>query len=73
MTEPIVKKGVFERAGHRNVEWGIQFNNSDYGKRQVAYLWLKDNELHDDLQQFLDSLTRAELAEVTAVGNKDRG
>lgn len=68
MTVQNVGKGVFPRNGYRNMEWGIECTNSDYGHMELAYLWMKEKETIEDLQQFLSSLP--DFEGVAAVGTE---
>lgn len=56
MSEQNVKKGVYPRNGYRNIEWAVHLKNRDWGEARYAYLWLKDDEMLEDLEQFLGSL-----------------
>ena len=54
MVERNIKKGVFPRNGYRNIEWDVHFIDTREGTIQFALLWMKRDEMLQDLQQFLD-------------------
>jgi hypothetical protein len=54
MVENNVKKGVFPRNGYRNIEWDVHFIDTREGTIQFALLWMKRDEMLQDLQQFLE-------------------
>ena len=53
MAEHNVKKGVFPRNGYRNLEWEVRFIDTRAGSVRFALLWIKQNEVLEDLEQFL--------------------
>lgn len=53
MSRENVAKGVFPRNGYRNLEWEVHLRNRDWGDVRYAYLWLKEDEMLEDLRQFL--------------------
>ena len=55
MAEHNVKKGVFPRNGYRNMEWEVRFIDTRSGSIRFALLWIKNDEMLEDLQQFLDA------------------
>jgi hypothetical protein len=55
MAEHNIKKGVFPRNGYRNIEWDVRFVGTRCGDIRFALLWLKRNEMLEDLEHFLRS------------------
>jgi hypothetical protein len=55
MSEQNVRKGVFPRNGYRNIEWDVKFIGTRSGTIRFALLWLKSNEMLEDLETFLGS------------------
>lgn len=53
MAEHNIKKGVFPRNGYRNIEWDVQFIGTRCGSIRFALLWIKRDEMLEDLQNFL--------------------
>lgn len=53
MAERNVNKGVFPRNGYRNIEWDVRFLGTRSGTIRFALLWIKANEMLEDLEQFL--------------------
>ena len=53
MAEHNVKKGVFPRNGYRNLEWEVRFIGTRAGTVRFALLWIKHDEMLEDLEQFL--------------------
>lgn len=53
MAEPVVRGGVLQRSGHKNIEWEIRMFNSRGLIPRFALLWTKRAEMLDDLQEFL--------------------
>ena len=62
MSEENVAKGVFPRNGYRNIEWAVHLRNRDWGDVRYAYLWLKEDEMLDDLRQFLAGHAAGDVA-----------
>ena len=52
MAEHNVKKGVFPRNGYRNIEWEVRLKNTRDGTLRFALLWIKREEMLEDLQHF---------------------
>jgi len=55
MAEAVVKGGVFPRNGYRNIEWAVDLLGTRLGDMHAAYLWIKQDEMLDDLSAFLGS------------------
>lgn len=53
MAEPVVRRGVFPRNGYTNIEWDIRMLNFRSGIARFALLWMKRNEILEDLEAFL--------------------
>jgi hypothetical protein len=53
MAEHNVKKGVFPRNGYRNLEWEVRFIDTRSGTVKFALLWIKHDEMLEDLESFL--------------------
>ena len=70
MEEKNVARGVFPRNGYRNLEWAVHIENSGFGSMRTAYLWLKDDEMLEDLEQFLRCVEARKSSAVLAVGSK---
>jgi hypothetical protein len=62
MSKQNVAKGVFPRNGYRNLEWDVHLQNREWGDVRYAYLWLKENEMIDDLKEFLAGHAAADVA-----------
>jgi hypothetical protein len=69
MSETNFKKGVFPRNGYRNAEWDVQLINSRMGTIRFVLLWIKPDEMLDDLGSFLDHFD-AEIDGVRASGTQ---
>jgi hypothetical protein len=61
MAENNVKKGVFPRNGYRNIEWYIDVINNQSGTIRFAYLWIKNDEMESDLNDFLSGLRSRQI------------
>jgi hypothetical protein len=70
MEEKNVAKGVFPRNGYRYLEWSVFLENQGSGSLKAAFLWMKDNEMLEDLAQFLASLEKRNGAALIAAGGK---
>jgi hypothetical protein len=55
MVEGIVKGGVAERSGYRNIDWAIEIKNSRLGDVRCAFVWMTAERLLEDLEEFLAS------------------
>jgi hypothetical protein len=53
MVEGIVKGGVAERSGYRNIEWAVEIANSPLGNVRCAFVWMTAQRLLEDLEEFL--------------------
>jgi hypothetical protein len=53
MAEAVVKGGVFPRNGYRNIEWAVDLVGSRLGDMHAAFLWIKQDEMLNDLSDFL--------------------
>lgn len=53
MAEPVVKGGVFQRSGYRNLEWDIRMFGSRGRIPRFALSWSKRDEMLEDLDEFL--------------------
>jgi hypothetical protein len=71
MAENNIKRGVFARAGWRNMEWSVEVKNNQSGTIKFAYLWAKAEELDEDFAAFLDNQRQAApLEELRGTGRK---
>jgi hypothetical protein len=53
MAEAVVRGGVFPRNGYRNIEWAVDLIGSRLGDMHAAFLWIKKEEMLEDLGDFL--------------------
>jgi hypothetical protein len=53
MAEAVVRGGVFPRNGYRNIEWAVDLLGSRLGDMHAAFLWIKQEEMLQDLSDFL--------------------
>lgn len=61
MAEAVVKGGVAERAGYRNVDWDLTLVNSPVGRHiRCALLWMRSRDMLEDLGAF-DSSAGSEI------------
>jgi hypothetical protein len=56
MADNNIKRGVYARAGWKNIEWTVEVINNQSGNIKFAYLWAKAEELELDFNEFLDGL-----------------
>lgn len=69
MAENNVKKGVFPRNGYRNIEMDVDVVNSQGGTIRFAYIWTKEEEMEEDLEEFLFNLSEeSRVARRSSVG-----
>ena len=47
------QEGRVSRNGYRNIEWDVQFIGTRCGSIRFALLWIKRDEMLEDLQNFL--------------------
>jgi hypothetical protein len=59
MADALVRKGVSQRTGHRNIEWDVRLINTRTGTLRVALLWTKTGEMLEDLEAFLSGFDSA--------------
>jgi len=53
MAQAVVRGGVFPRNGYRNIEWAVDLVGTRLGDMHAAYLWIKQDEMLEDLNEFL--------------------
>jgi hypothetical protein len=53
MAQAVVRGGVFPRNGYRNIEWAVDLLGTRLGDMHAAYLWIKQDEMLEDLNEFL--------------------
>jgi hypothetical protein len=54
MAEAVVRGGVFPRNGYCNIEWAVDLIGSRLGDMHAALLWIKQDEMLQDLDNFLN-------------------
>jgi hypothetical protein len=59
MAEALVRKGVAQATGHKNIEWDVRLMNARPGTLRLALLWTKKEEMLEDLEAFLSGLDTA--------------
>lgn len=56
MSKSLVERGVHERVGYGNFEWGLELRGSRLGDMDLSLQWIKANEIVPDLKRVLIAL-----------------
>ena len=56
MARHLVERGVHERVGYGNFEWGVRVTNSRMGDIEFSLQWIKANEIARDLKSVMCAL-----------------